>query len=156
MHRAVIELAVAAGIHINHQTLKNMRLELSAMLAVIAAASRAITRAKQATTAAVAALEPLKRENIQFKLQLEQLETADEQLDEALTELRDSIPAEEPTNDPAQLELSLDGPGPDEKGPQGAEGTASEPLTTPEGVQTDEQSPSGSPLTPAAEGTVPA
>jgi hypothetical protein len=95
LHAAVIGLARAAQITLSPKQTHTMRLEHSAMLAIIAAAAKIIPRAKQAMENAIAALEPLKRENEQYRIQLQQLETADAQLDEALTELRDVLPAEE-------------------------------------------------------------
>lgn len=93
LHTAVIRLAESAGIHLNPKTIITMRLDQTAMLAVITAATKAVVRVKQVNTALLAQLEPLKRENEQFKLQFQQADTADAQLDDSLTELRDALNA---------------------------------------------------------------
>lgn len=101
-----------------------------------------LIRAKQAVTSAIASLE----RNPQTKLHLQQLKTANNELDACIAEVPTDTPA--PQEMVFHPELPPVGPGPDEKGPQGAEGTASEPLTVPQGVQTDGAAPGGY-ITPA-------
>lgn len=156
LHREVITLARSAGIYIHPNTLQNMRLTPVAMLAIITAAVKTLTRAKQAVADANAAIEPLKQKNRELQVHVDQLNAVDAQLDQALTDLREHedpedqpevtedtgpdgtgvTPPGEPPVEPVTEEVKPDSNPPaeedptagltDETGPAGVEGTPGE------------------------------
>lgn len=153
---ALVQLAQSTGVYLNPQTIENpMTLTPASSVAIVKAAASAIIRIKQTITAVSEALEqanaklaPLEREKANMKIQLDQLNAADDQLDEELSKLREALdtadqPEVEEEAPPVTSEPGVEpepatgngtpvaddaaGPGPDETGAAGAEGTPSQP-----------------------------
>lgn len=92
---ALIEAARVANIHINPKSIQHMRINVTTMLAIIAALSKSVVRAQQAVKDALDVVEPLRQKNEALKLSFQQLNTADKQLDEVLTSINEALPVED-------------------------------------------------------------